>query len=182
MRSKGIITRAVLLLNADTSVLTTVSVKRAIRLYIAGKVYFLQTKEGSSIHPKCNIGVPTIICMIKYVHIPYRQIPLTRRNVLLRDNYICQYTGEKLTEKTATIDHIYPKSRKGSPGNTWTNLVACSKSCNNFKGDRKPEEVGLKLIGKPFTPQWEDLVLNQRPAWKDFVINMRNGEISKSVV
>jgi 5-methylcytosine-specific restriction endonuclease McrA len=85
----------------------------------------------------------------------------------------CQYSGELLTEKTATIDHVIPKSHRKFPGNTWTNLVACTKSVNNFKGDKTPEEAGLKLLKKPHAPRWEELILQARPEWGKFMRELK---------
>ena len=173
-RQKGLNTRPVLLLNADSSVLTTISVKRAITLYLMDKVVCLLDKEGKGrIHPALDLNYPSIMCLKRYVYVPHRKIPLTRRNILIRDNFTCQYTGEQLTEKSATIDHVIPKSQKGSPGNKWTNVVACSRRTNNFKGDLTPEQAGLKLAKKPYTPSWEDLVLSTRPEWRTHVDSMR---------
>jgi len=35
---------------------------------------------------------------------------------------------------------------------TWENLVTACMKCNNKKGDKTPEEVGLKLLSKPRRP------------------------------
>lgn len=176
MARQGLNTKPVLMLNADTSVLTTVSVKRAITLCMTGKAVCLLEKEGSArVHPDLDLKVPLIVQLRKYKVVPFRKIPLTRRNVLIRDEYICQYTGERLSEKNATIDHIFPKSRKGTPGHVWTNVVACSRKVNNMKGSRMPNECGLKLMGKPRTPTWEDLVLGTRPEWKEYIEKVRGG-------
>ena len=46
-----------------------------------------------------------------------------------------------------TLDHVVPRSRGGR--SSWENLVACCYQCNNRKGDRTPEEAGIKLARKP---------------------------------
>jgi len=170
---KGLTTKSVLLLNADTSVLTTITLKRAILLYLSQKVTPLLVKDGEYMHPSIKIGYPSIMMLKSYIYVPRRSVPLTRRNIFLRDKNFCQYTGEKLTEKNATIDHVIPKSHKNFPGNSWKNLVACTKSINNMKGDKTPEEAGLKLIREPFVPKWDDLVLMSRPDWKKFIDDFR---------
>jgi 5-methylcytosine-specific restriction endonuclease McrA len=49
-----------------------------------------------------------------------------------------------------TVDHVIPRSRGGE--DTWENLVCACIKCNNKKGDRTPEEAGMKLLRKPMKP------------------------------
>jgi 5-methylcytosine-specific restriction endonuclease McrA len=49
-----------------------------------------------------------------------------------------------------TVDHIIPRNRKGE--DTWENLVCACVRCNNKKGDRTPEEVGMELRRQPRRP------------------------------
>jgi 5-methylcytosine-specific restriction endonuclease McrA len=46
-----------------------------------------------------------------------------------------------------TLDHVIPRSRAGETA--WENLVACCHRCNNRKGNRTPEEAGMKLLRPP---------------------------------
>ena len=46
-----------------------------------------------------------------------------------------------------TLDHVVPRSRAGE--SNWENLVACCNPCNNRKGNRTPEESGMKLARQP---------------------------------
>jgi 5-methylcytosine-specific restriction endonuclease McrA len=47
-----------------------------------------------------------------------RRVSCTRRNVLVRDRFCCQYCGGG---RNLTLDHVVPVSRGGK--DTWTNLV-----------------------------------------------------------
>jgi len=91
---------------------------------------------------------PSVIRLSNYIKVPYKKIELSRKNVLRRDEYCCQYCGKKETD--LTIDHIIPKSRGGV--DSWENLVAACKKCNNKKGNRTPEEANMKLIKIPRRP------------------------------
>jgi 5-methylcytosine-specific restriction endonuclease McrA len=62
----------------------------------------------------------------------------------MRDGYRCQYCGTHGTLDTLTVDHILPISRGGR--DIWTNVVAACRTCNNLKGNKLPEECGLKLM------------------------------------
>jgi len=96
---------------------------------------------------KMSIRVPTIIASSKYSEIPTKRFRPTKRNIWLRDDGICQYSGKKLKPEEANIDHPFPKSRGGP--NTWENMVLCHKDINSKKGSKTPEEAGIKLIRKP---------------------------------
>jgi len=91
--------------------------------------------------------LPLVIKLKEYVPIPYNGVVFTRKNIFLRDNYTCQYCGKN---GNLTIDHVVPRSRGGD--DAWENVVACCVRCNNRKGDRIPEEEGMKLIGTPYKP------------------------------
>jgi 5-methylcytosine-specific restriction endonuclease McrA len=95
-----------------------------------------------------NFPLPTVIRLRTYVKIPYKEISLSRRNVLHRDNYTCQYCGERRHD--LTIDHIFPRSRGG--GDSWENVAAACLRCNVKKGDRTPKEAGMLLMTVPRRP------------------------------
>jgi 5-methylcytosine-specific restriction endonuclease McrA len=95
---------------------------------------------------------PEVIRLLERDLVLNRKIALTRQNVIMRDG-ACAYCG--VTEDL-TIDHVIPKSRHKefhlTSHTTWENVVACCKPCNNFKGNRTPEEVGFTMRVKPRRP------------------------------
>lgn len=101
------------------------------------------------------IRAPEIIVLTNYDKFPEREVKLTRRNLLIRDNFQCQYTSRKLTSKEATIDHIVPQSRGGKT--TWENVVICCSDANAKKGDKTPMEVGFHLLKQPRQPTWSPI-------------------------
>lgn len=117
----------------------------------------LPVREGDrSIKTSRNyIRVPEIIVLSEYERLPQREVKLTRRNLIIRDNYTCQYTGKPITMENGTIDHVKPRSRGGA--STWENLVMCCLEVNAKKADRTPEEAGLKLLKKPEKPKWSPI-------------------------
>lgn len=98
-----------------------------------------------------KIKVPKIIVLSRFDKIPYKRPKFTTKNIWIRDNGICQYTGKKLTSKCGNIDHIIPKSRGGKTD--WTNCVLAHKDINAKKANKTPEESGLQLIRKPYIPK-----------------------------
>jgi 5-methylcytosine-specific restriction endonuclease McrA len=77
-------------------------------------------------------------------------VPYSRKNILIRDAYTCQYCGNEFNSNELTIDHIVPKVQDGA--NDWTNIVACCRACNVRKGGRTPRQAGMQLVRKPFKP------------------------------
>jgi len=110
--------------------------------------------------------LPTALVLKNYVRIPYYTMRPTRKNVFRRDSYTCQYTGERLALRDATIDHIIPTSRGGK--NTWENMVTCSRMVNQRKGDRDLQESGFKLIRPARAPSRAELLINAYPEMKEW--------------
>ena len=71
-------------------------------------------------------------------------------------------------KKNLTIDHIIPRSRGGK--NTWKNLVTCCSRCNVTKGNKTPNEWGVKLINRPHEPSVFSSLLYEEAEviWDDF--------------
>jgi 5-methylcytosine-specific restriction endonuclease McrA len=84
-------------------------------------------------------------------------LPLTRRTVIARDLYTCQYCGAQPGRAELTIDHVLPRSRGGKT--TWENAVTACKPCNHKKRDRTPEEAEMTLRAKPSRPRFVAIVL-----------------------
>src|ERR1700691_5327824 len=63
-----------------------------------------------------EMPMPAVIRLRKYVGVLYDKvssISYTKKNVHLRDAYICQYCTVRCKSQAATIDHIVPESRGG---------------------------------------------------------------------
>ena len=141
-------TAHVLVLNQDYSALTVCSVQRAVVLIHLDKADLVEALPGHALHsPRKIFPWPSIVRLRFYVHVPYRRIMLSRKNVLRRDGFCCQYCSRC---DHLTVDHVVPKSRGGR--DTWANLVAACIRCNNRKGSRTPAEAGMSLHRKPFRP------------------------------
>lgn len=118
---------------------------------------FFPVKDGDSFIQTSHsrVRVPEIIVLSEYDRLPQREVKLTRRNLLIRDNYTCQYSGKRINLDTATMDHVLPRSKGG--GSTWENLVMCCLDVNSKKADRTPDEAGLNLLKKPSKPKWNPI-------------------------
>jgi len=97
------------------------------------------------------ILVPKVILLTAYDRLPKRQVRFSRMNILIRDNYTCQYCGRRMNRTHLNLDHVTPRSRGGKT--TWENVVASCHACNHKKGGRSPEEAGLLLKRAPYRPK-----------------------------
>ncbi len=141
---------AVLVLNQDFTPISVCSVQRAFLLVFLKKAELLSEKSDAALRSvnEC-FPFPSVIRVLKYAHIPYKGVVLTRHNVFKRDAFLCQYCG---TGKDLTLDHLIPRSKGGK--STWTNLVTACKSCNARKGDYALEQIGMRLSRKPIRPTY----------------------------
>ena len=141
----------VLLLNNQYEPLNITSWKRAIVLLIKGKAEYIHKLNKIEDYIKVDdTYVPKTIKLRYDVAIPELELPFSRENIYQRDNYTCQFCGEKFPFKELTLDHVFPKSRGGE--DTWENIVACCKTCNQLKADRTPEEANMPLLKEPERP------------------------------
>jgi 5-methylcytosine-specific restriction endonuclease McrA len=146
----------VILLNADYTLLNAISWKRALCLMVKGKVDVVE-ETGSQIGP---YFLPRILRLIERVKSIYkRKTDWSKRNVMLRDRFSCQYCGCNGKTSPLTIDHVLPRSRGGR--NSWENTVTACFACNNHKGGRTPDEAKMVLISRPYRPSLYDLILNR---------------------
>jgi 5-methylcytosine-specific restriction endonuclease McrA len=141
---------SVLVLNASYEAINICNLKRAIVLIFKGVACAEEETEHEIQSASLVIKAPAVIRLLKYVRIPYKVVHFSRKNVLLRDRYRCQYCGNEFSPASLTLDHVVPLSRGGKT--QWDNIVAACKNCNAKKGGRKPSEAGMALLKKPKAP------------------------------
>ena len=97
------------------------------------------------------IRVPTVIIAMNFAKVPKKRPKLNAKNIRERDGNRCQYTGRVLRPDEGSLDHVVPRSRGGQ--DAWENLVWSCKEVNSRKGNRLPQEAGLKLLMVPRAPK-----------------------------
>jgi 5-methylcytosine-specific restriction endonuclease McrA len=162
----------VLVLNATYEPLSVVSVKRAIVLLLKEKAELVEAAEARLRSENLTLPVPLVIRLVYFVKIPRRiSLPVTRRGVLSRDNYTCQYCGAMPHRKELTVDHVLPRSRGGKT--TWENVVAACEKCNGKKGSRTPTEANMVLRAQPRRPRYIAIAAlssaEARQAWSKYM-------------
>ena len=136
----------VLVLNASYEPLNITTWRRATVLMLKGKAESLE--EDSSHRLRHDTLLPKVIRLRQFVRVPFREIPLTRKNILQRDDNCCQYCG--CIKEKLSIDHVIPRSRGGT--DDWENVTTACLSCNVIKGNRTPQEASMPLRKKPYKP------------------------------
>lgn len=156
----------VLVLNATFEPLSVISVQRAIVLLLKEKAELIEAAQERLHAAYTSLPVPLVIRLVYYVRIP-RTIALapSRRSVMLRDNFTCQYCGSSPGRASLTLDHVLPRSRGGQT--TWENVVTACKACNMRKGDRTPEEAQMAMRHPPGRPHYLVFMLLSEAGTKD---------------
>ncbi len=182
--------RAVLVLNAGWTAVHVAPVRRAVSLVYRGLAQLVTpaafcthdfdawvelsraSDNGCLRSASLKFMVPEIVRLRFFKGRQSRKVRFTRNNIFERDDRTCQYCGKKLSADRLTLDHVVPRSRGGR--STWGNLAAACMSCNDRKGDRLPEEAGMKLLRRPRKPEWSSYLAvrlggGNRPSWRRFI-------------
>lgn len=169
---------AVLLLNADYTPLNVISLERAFSLILDEKVRLVSNYANRVLRSANKVwDFPAVIALKVYVR-PKKQIRFSRKNILARDAYTCQYCRLRPLKKSGnpdlemlTIDHIVPRARARDGWVTlpwkngarvrvtsWENVVTACEPCNTKKADHDLGSVGMKFLSPPRVPTNMDVI------------------------
>ena len=151
-----------LVLNADYRPLCTYplslwSAQDAISAVYRQRVTVVEEWEAVFRSPSTEIKVPKVLALNQYVHSQVASYP-TRRSILLRDRFCCQYCGEQFTSHELTFDHVIPRSAGGRT--IWENILLACIDCNhkkrnqmpNYSGRRGSDKHGMRPLKEPRRP------------------------------
>ena len=160
----------VLILNANYEPLHVCNSKRALALVFSGKAEIILNGRGVIHSTSASYEVPSVVRLSYMINKPRPRVSLSKREILRRDEFTCQYCGRKM--KHLTIDHVIPR-HCGGP-HTWHNLVAACSTCNRRKGGKTPAEANMSLRRKPFEPRATAAYrfgrhLNHNEEWLQFI-------------
>lgn len=141
---------SVLVLNQNYEPLNITNVRRAVVLLCMGKAEVVKDDTGYIRSIEQSFRIPTVVRLVYFVKRPVPELKLSRKSVLARDDYTCQYCGEK--GSNLTLDHIIPRDRGGKT--EWENLACCCLKCNNKKANRTPQEARMQLCRPPRKPKY----------------------------
>jgi 5-methylcytosine-specific restriction endonuclease McrA len=178
-----------LVLNSDYKASSTVPIKKAIIDSIIGHE---MPGEGVRVEKyyedrfmKDSAGrehlIPAVVVSNQYIR--RKKVSFSRKNVFIRDDCRCQYCGAYKQPFELTFDHVIPRvkwrkeklsEKRGTP-TQWGNIVTACRRCNKRKGQKTPEEVGLKLLRQPVVPDSSKFVIGISPwsnipdEWVDYL-------------
>lgn len=160
----------VLVLNQSYEPLSVCSVQKAVILLYLRKADIVVEHPSRCIHTvSSTYPFPSVIRLAHYRRVSFRQVLLSRKNILRRDGHRCQYCGG--TTAPLTVDHVVPRARGGT--DTWENLVTACLPCNNRKRDHTPERAGMTLRSIPRRPSRVSLIVHSLrhvdERWKPFL-------------
>ena len=82
--------------------------------------------------PSGAVRVPRVVVLVAYDRLPKRHVRFSRINLMARDDFQCQYCGEKPARSELNLDHVVPRALGGR--STWENVVTSCVECNRRKG------------------------------------------------
>ncbi len=138
----------VLVLNANFEPINVCTTRRAITLILNGKASLVMNGRGEIHTVACSYPRPSIIRLEKMIKRPRPAVRLTKKEILRRDEYTCQYCGQRVPY--LTVDHVIPRRLGGEYH--WENLVAACPACNHRKGSHTPDQVNMRLLRPPKAP------------------------------
>lgn len=148
-----------LVLNADYSPLSIIPIsaiswKDAVKIVYLGHARVISYYDNWQVHsPSITLNVPAVIVSNEYIK-KKQSVRFSRANLLIRDNFTCQYCDVTLTAHDLTVDHVIPRVKGGKT--KWDNVVCACYVCNSIKGHKST----IKPKKKPFRPDYFQLVDN----------------------
>lgn len=160
----------VLVLNANFEPINVCNTRRAITLVLDGKASLVMNGRGEIKTVTLTFPRPSVIRLVNMIRRPRPRVKLTKREVMRRDSYSCQYCGQHAA--VMTIDHIQPRHMGGLY--TWENLVTACPYCNHRKGGRTLVQAHMRLLRVPAEPPVSAVYifgrhLNENQDWLPFV-------------
>jgi 5-methylcytosine-specific restriction endonuclease McrA len=162
----------VLVLNASYEPINVCNVRRATVLVLKERAEVIERGKGALHSERLTFDRPCVIRLVRYVRIPrgVHRRKITRKAVLARDAWTCQYCGRQSVG--LTVDHVMPRSRGGE--SVWDNIVASCAPCNRKKGNLTPREARMHPRRHPRPPGPTVFIRLASPripvAWQQYLV------------
>lgn len=159
-----------LVLNASFEPINIIPDTRAVVLLLQGKAESVLDSDRICSGSREALMFPSVIRLTYMADVPrLRQVPLSRRALFQRDNFTCQYCGEKPSR--LEVEHVIPRAQGGK--NVWNNVTTACRSCNARKRDRTPEQAGMTLLSKPYAPSRIAMIASRgHDEWSPWITNV----------
>lgn len=123
----------------------------AVRLICLDAVTVVAEYDEEIRSPSVTWKTPAVVRLRRSVTPKKRGIKFSRFNVYTRDKFCCQYCGDRRKQRELTYDHVVPRASGGRT--TWENIVTACRPCNNHKGRRTCDDVGMWPLKTPVRPK-----------------------------
>ena len=147
--------KSCLVLNGDYSPLNVCTALKGAKMVFSGRAEIVEGRMNGLRTVTDRFPIPTVVRIRHQVRLGRFRVRLSRKAILSRDRYTCQYCGA--TGPHMTVDHLIPKHRGGEF--TWENLVCACPRCNSRKADRTLAEAKMRVLSRPKEPGYFTLSL-----------------------
>jgi 5-methylcytosine-specific restriction endonuclease McrA len=145
--------------------------QEAIKAAVLDRVTILAEYDQTVRSQRHEFRLPSVVVLKEFVQ-PQKRVAFTRFNLFLRDEFCCQYCGQK---GDLTFDHVVPRARGGIT--SWENVVAACSPCNLRKGAKSLRQAGMHLQRAPRAPSPEEMQIHGRrfppnhlhESWMDYL-------------
>lgn len=150
-----------LVLNADANPvsvipLSTTHWREAVRVIYLDRATVVETYDEWVVRsPSFQLKMPSII-MLKEFQQHNGKIEFSKKNVFLRDDYMCQYCGNHFHSDDLTFEHVIPRSKGGKTN--WENISSACLPCNQ----EKASHTHIKPFKAPHKPSYWELANNAK--------------------
>lgn len=128
-----------------------ISWKQAVTLLYSGKCAVVEEYETELRSPSVTIKIPAVVRLTKPFKRFRKPLKFSRSNVYARDQYRCQYCGQRFPAAELTYDHVVPRSQGGKT--VWTNIATACEHDNRRKAGKTPDQAGMRLLSEPHQPK-----------------------------
>lgn len=167
--------KKVLLLNNTYEALAIMPVKKVLKKLMSGStsLHVLEYYEEVIETPSQVVKLPSVVRLTWHLNLKknVKSQAGKKAKIFARDQYVCFYCNKACTTQELTLDHIVPKSKGGD--SSAYNLISACKSCNSWKNDFLPEELGI-TIPKSLLHSNINLAMlvssaRQNPEWRKYL-------------
>jgi len=115
------------------------------------EIEVLESYEETVSSPSVTYRIPSVARLTSKIPTHKKGVKFSRINVLTRDNFTCQYCGNRLPRRELNYDHVTPRNQGGKT--VWTNIVTSCYACNARKAGRTPKQARMRLLRPPYRPK-----------------------------
>ena len=105
-------------------------------------------REGTLYEVVLPSDIPIVIeklsSKVEQYYEDYYNDPEKRQQIYERDQWVCQYCGDKVTPDNVTLDHFIPQCKGGT--HTKENLRTACLLCNSIKSGKSYEDAAVHLL------------------------------------